>query len=579
MTSSLLDFARLSRARDIALVLPLFACGALLCGIALLCGETAHASAMPAAPQAPSVQPLQLEKLLGSDPAAGDYFGFAVSIDGDRALVGAPHDSELALEAGAAYVFERQASGHWLQTAKLQASDAAAYHYFGRAVSLSRDHALIGAYSHDGVGAPPGPTPDSGAAYVFECTNGRWSEAARLLDPVAEAGDNFGFAVSISSDHALVGAPRDDAGGANAGAAHAFRRTSSGWQHVSTLLASNGAAGDRFGFAVSVHNQRGLIGALGHAHYGAYSGAAYVFQRDALGTWTEHSILLPSDGEPGEQFGRAVALTDATIAVGAPIANHAGAHSGAVYVYERQIDGAWPQIARLTVADAAADDELGNAISLAPDGQSLLAGAQGTHSASGAAHLFRRPPGAAWEHAQTLRAADEHAGDIFGFSLGLGKRYCIVGAWKNDDHGPLSGAAYTFDLVPWETTPPQLSLSQGGAQDWVFSAGVQHAGSFVLVLGSALGTEGGLRLANGLTLPLAQDDYFQLTLTQPNSGPWGTSFAPLPAGGEYAGRFELPAGANPSLAGLVLHHAALLIDPVKNDVAYVSPPAPLTLLP
>ncbi len=522
---------------------------------------------------------LQLEKLLGSDPAAGDYFGFAVSIDGERALVGAPHDSEFALEAGAAYVFERQPSGHWIQTAKLQASDGAAYHYFGRALSLSRDHALIGAYSHDGVGPSPGPTPDSGAAYVFECENGRWSETARLLAPAPAAGDNFGFAVSIYSDHALVGAPRDDASGNNAGAAYAYRRTSSGWQHASTLHASNGAAGDRFGFSVAVHNQRGLVGALGHAHYGAYSGAAYLFQRDELGEWLEHSILLPSDGEPGEQFGRAIALTDATIAVGAPVANHVDESSGAVYVYERQIDGAWPQVARLTVADAAADDKLGNALALAPSGQRLLAGAEGTASASGAAHVFERPPGGVWTLAQSLQADDAEAGDIFGFTVSLGSHYCVVGAWKNDDHGSLSGSAYTYDLTPWEAAPAELSLQAGGAQDWSLSAGVQHAGSIVLVLGSALGTEGGVQFGNGFTLPLAPDDYFALTLAQPNGGPWGNSFALLPTGGEYVGRFELPAATNPNLAGLVLHHAAVLIDPEQFEVVYVSPPASLTLLP
>lgn len=529
--------------------------------------------------QSTAVHALQLEKLLGSDPAPGDYFGFAVSIDGERALVGAPHDSELALEAGAAFVFERQPTGHWIQTAKLLASDGGSHHYFGRAVSLSRDHALIGAYSHNGLGPAPGPTPDSGAAYVFKFENGVWSESAQLLAPTPEAGDNFGFAVSIFSDYVLVGAPRDDDLGPTAGAAYAYRRSEAGWEYTSTLHASNGSAGDRFGFSVSVHNQRGLVGALGHAAFGAASGSAYLFQRDELGLWSEHSVLVPSDGEAGEQFGRAVALTDATIAVGAPIANHSCDSSGAVYVYERQLDGAWPQIARLALADAEIDDKLGNAIALSPDGHRLLAGAEGTLEASGAAHLFERPPEGVWQLAASLDAADANSGDTFGFSVSLGEHYCIVGAWKNEDHGPLSGSAYTFDLAPWETAPLELSLKAGGSQEWSLSAGVQHAGKLVLVLGSATGTEGGLELPNGIKLPLAVDDYFMLTLSQPNGGPLSKSLALLPAGGEYFGRFRLPGGMNPALAGLVLHHAALLIDPAQLDVMYVSPPAPLALAP
>ena len=83
-------------------------------------------------------------KLLASDGATGDYFGWSVALSGDYALVGAYKDDDNGSSSGSAYVFVRSGSS-WSQQAKLLASDGAADDRFGYSVALSGDYALVGA--------------------------------------------------------------------------------------------------------------------------------------------------------------------------------------------------------------------------------------------------------------------------------------------------------------------------------------------------------------------------------------------------------------------------------------------------
>ena len=103
----------------------------------------------------------QKQKLTASDGTTGDFFGYSVSLSGDRVLVGAQWDDEDGNRSGSAYVFER-VGGTWVEQQKLTASDGGAVDDFGRAVSLSSDQALIGTPGDDDRAT------NAGAAYVYE---------------------------------------------------------------------------------------------------------------------------------------------------------------------------------------------------------------------------------------------------------------------------------------------------------------------------------------------------------------------------------------------------------------------------
>src|SRR6266508_1118040 len=156
----------------------------------------------------------QQAKLTASDAASGDRFGDAVGISGNTVVVGA---SDAASDAGSAYVFVRSGTS-WSQQAMLTASDAAASDPFGLsvvAVSLTTE---VGAISDDTDAGP-----DAGSAYVFVRSGTDCSQPAKLTASDAAAFDFFGAAVAISGDTVVVGALADDTdAGSNAGSAYVF---------------------------------------------------------------------------------------------------------------------------------------------------------------------------------------------------------------------------------------------------------------------------------------------------------------------------------------------------------------------
>jgi hypothetical protein len=157
----------------------------------------------------------QVAKLTAADGAAGDAFG-EVALSGDRALIGAGEDDDNGGDSGSAYVFEH-AGGVWSQVAKLTAVDGAAGDLFGGRVALSGDRALVGAFGDD---------DDAGSAYLFEREGGVWSQVAKLTAPDGAAEDFFGGAVALSGDLALVAAPWDDDDGNLSGSAYAYELVS-----------------------------------------------------------------------------------------------------------------------------------------------------------------------------------------------------------------------------------------------------------------------------------------------------------------------------------------------------------------
>jgi hypothetical protein len=147
-------------------------------------------------------------KLVASDAASGDIFGHSVAISGDLVVVGASRNDDAGLSSGSAYVFETTNGGaSWNETAKLVASDAAASDYFGYSVAVGGDLVVVGAYGVDDAGSV------SGSAYVFETTDGgaSWNETAKLVASDAAEYDYFGHSVAVSGDLVVAGSYADSA--------------------------------------------------------------------------------------------------------------------------------------------------------------------------------------------------------------------------------------------------------------------------------------------------------------------------------------------------------------------------------
>eukprot|EP01084_Bolivina_argentea_P259206 437283_1 len=154
---------------------------------------------------------LFMDKLVANDRVSGDNFGRSVCISDGHAIVGAYLKGN---DSGAAYIFSLDNTTKlWNQTAKLVAHDGASGDYFGLSVSISGGHAIVGASRDDDKG------DKSGAAYIFSLDNvtKTWNQTAKLVANDGASGDAFGFEVSISDGHAIVGARKDNDKGDNSG--------------------------------------------------------------------------------------------------------------------------------------------------------------------------------------------------------------------------------------------------------------------------------------------------------------------------------------------------------------------------
>jgi RHS repeat-associated protein len=377
-------------------------------------------------------------KLTASDGATSDYFGISVSISGDYAVVGAYQGDGSVSNTGSAYVFRRD--GPVLsEEIELTASDGSYQDSFGYSVSMSGDYAIVGAYKDDGVES------DTGAAYVFMREGSGWLEQAKLSPGDVAYQDYFGYSVSISGDYAIVGAYGDDDGGSSSGAAYVFKREGTDWIEQAKLMASDAAASDYFGRAVAIGGDYAVVGAYRDDDRGTDSGSAYVFKREST-DWFEQAKLTASDGAAGDYFGWSVSISGDYVVTGAYKADGIESDTGAAYVFKRQ-GVEWIQETRLTASDGGASDYFGISVSIG--GGYAIVGAYRDDdggSDSGSAYLFKRED-TDWVEEEKLTATDGEPGDYFGRAVAINWDAAIVGAYRDDDSGSESGSAYIYPIM------------------------------------------------------------------------------------------------------------------------------------
>ncbi|MCK4873294.1 MAG: FG-GAP repeat protein [Phycisphaerales bacterium] len=265
----------------------------------------------------------QQAKLIASDAAENDYFGWTVAIDGDTIIIGADGNDGYA---GSAYVFTRS-SATWTQQAKLTASDPAGEDHFGWVVALDGDTTVIGAYGDDDNGS------NSGSAYIFTRSGETWTQRTKLTASDGATGDRFGHAVALDDGTTVIGAWADNGVGADSGSAYIFVGSGASWTQQAKLTASDAAAADYFGWAVAIDGDAVVIGADHDDHSGwPDTGSAYVFLRTD-GTWTQQAKLIASDAWEADLFGRSVAIDGDTAIIAAYFDDDHGLFSGSAYVF------------------------------------------------------------------------------------------------------------------------------------------------------------------------------------------------------------------------------------------------------
>lgn len=276
-------------------------------------------------------------KLTSVTEILGDYFGRNVDIsyNGNRIVIGVYLADTKGVDSGAMYIFDRSGTT-WNEVFMASGSDSAANDYFGRGVAISPDGetVMIGAYQDDDKGSA------SGSVYVFRKVNSVWSQVAKIVPTDGAANDYFGFAIDLSYDghRAVIASYLDDDKGSNSGSVYIYAEVNGVWTRETKLTASDGASTDYFGYSLSF-DEAGVnlvIGAYLDDDKGSGSGSIYFFSK-STGTWIQKYKISGYDSAAGDYYGFSVSLSGngAAVIAGAYLNNGNNlTKSGAVYLTE-----------------------------------------------------------------------------------------------------------------------------------------------------------------------------------------------------------------------------------------------------
>ena len=378
-------------------------------------------------------------KIMASDGAKDDYFGHAVSISENFAIVGAYYETQKGNGAGAAYIFEQTDNG-WVEKIKLLPSKNRNSDYFGWSVSISDNTAIVGAIYDDDKGG------DAGAAYIYHYNGEEWSFVEKVFANDFNTSEHFGCSVSISGNTAIIGAQNDSSN--YRGAAYIFEKTTDGWKQKAKLQSEDIANSDYFGRSVDIDGNTAIIGAH---NKDSGNGAAYIFEK-INNAWKQIK-KFPSNSKSKTNFGYSVSITGDTVIVGASSINN---NTGAAYIYERNNN--WKETT-LFARDGANNDYFGGSVSIL--GNKAIIGAynktyKDVSGSVGAAYLFERN-GSIWELKAKLIGQISSAN--FGNAVSISDENLIVGARYADDENDEidndnKGAAYIY---PSTIIPPKIS--------------------------------------------------------------------------------------------------------------------------
>lgn len=313
---------------------------------------------------------------------------------------------------GAAYVFERGSDGVWKQTQKLLSSDRSGYNYFGNAVGIDGDIIVVGApgHSRDSTERQEGYVGDAGAVFVFERRGNNWRRTYKLLASDREHGGSMGNSVAISGNRVIAGAWAHDYGRKGdermeaCGAAYIWERMDDGkWTKAQKLVASDGTPYDEFGYAVAIDGENAVVGARNVTlnpeddNNKLHTGEAYIFSRNENGEWKEVKAIIPEGRKEGDWVGASVGVSGNYVIVGSWRGDAKKPDIGVIYIYWKNPQGKWVPTQKINASDEGTYANFSDAIAIhkgfiisgAPIEWRDAAG-KNELSNSGAAYIFMR---------------------------------------------------------------------------------------------------------------------------------------------------------------------------------------------
>ncbi|MGB0806378.1 MAG: gliding motility-associated C-terminal domain-containing protein [Salibacteraceae bacterium] len=277
----------------------------------------------------------ETQKLYSDDGMTNDGFGCTVGISNGVIAIGArthPLDvngGNVILGAGAAYTFEKNGSGIWIQKQKLVSDSRFRDDLFGYNLAMDENLLVVG-------------------PHLFKKdTNGQWVHQQELMADQVNSIKNFEISVDISGEHIIIGNPLYDPN--RVGQAYIFEANVSGkWLDQQLPIPLPHIHNPRFGTSVSIDGHRAFVSNTNHSlnandqdtMYNA--GATYMFQKNWNGQWLKQQKIVPNDRSNQDQFGEQTDIFNNFIIISsrndtAITSSGVLNEPGAVYIFETPV--------------------------------------------------------------------------------------------------------------------------------------------------------------------------------------------------------------------------------------------------
>jgi hypothetical protein len=226
------------------------------------------------------------------------------------------------------HIYKKDSNNDWIFSQTMTDSDSSAY----IANCVLDSTAIVGYKQEDWPFGPTNAMAGAGRAVIYELDNtGTWNMTQSLTAPVRAGYDWFGSAVGLTEDYAIIGAMYEDQNENetdsiyNSGSAYIFEKDASGnWVFHQKLSSPEREYAGKFGIGVAISGDIAIVGAnweSDSSSVGPYfyqeAGATYVYKRDNLGNWNMNQKLIALDQLGYDWYGQALAIDNNKIVVAA----------------------------------------------------------------------------------------------------------------------------------------------------------------------------------------------------------------------------------------------------------------------
>ena len=297
----------------------------------------------------------QTQKIVASTRTSSDEFGSSVAASGGYLFIGSRGDDPLAPSSGSVRVYQVDASGMWNEVQELTPSDGATNDNFGNAIAVDGDYLAVGSPQNNFDALVTNNIDDAGAIFIFKKdAAGVWNEVQKIVAGDRGVDDNFGDMISISGDVLVTGLYLEDEDefGMNtlsrSGSAYVFEKNGAGtWNQVKKLVNPDRRAGEYYGLSVTVLGDKIVVGCPSEdldaqgLNPLSSAGGAFLYERTGLGNWNLIQRITADDRTISRfsAFGASTAMIDNFIFMGAPqhrydaLGNNSAPGAGGVYVF------------------------------------------------------------------------------------------------------------------------------------------------------------------------------------------------------------------------------------------------------